>query len=83
MTPEEEFCTYDTFKSLIPLLNSSESTSVQLWAIWSIHHFCSKNRENIPIVFGKLILSFEFLLSQEILRYVSQRRFIASNPVIN
>ncbi|XP_028404697.1 protein zyg-11 homolog [Dendronephthya gigantea] len=35
---------YRTFKSFVPLLNSS-FPDVQLWAIWAIHHVCSQKVE--------------------------------------
>jgi hypothetical protein len=38
------FVSFSTFQAL---LNSFASPAVQFWAIWTIHHFCSENRELI------------------------------------
>ncbi len=34
-----------SFSSFQPLLASSVSPAVQIWAIWTIHHLCSENRK--------------------------------------
>ncbi|XP_027628015.1 protein zyg-11 homolog A [Tupaia chinensis] len=35
--------TYRSFKAFFPLLGNFSQPEVQLWALWAIHHVCSKN----------------------------------------
>ncbi|CAH6790634.1 protein zyg-11 homolog A [Phodopus roborovskii] len=35
--------TYRSFKSFFPLLGNFSQPEVQLWALWAMHHVCSKN----------------------------------------
>ncbi|KAG7188107.1 hypothetical protein KM043_015956 [Ampulex compressa] len=42
-TPQGEMVAYRTFQPFYPLLRCSESYPVQLWAVWAIHHVCTKN----------------------------------------
>ncbi|XP_004699716.1 protein zyg-11 homolog A [Echinops telfairi] len=35
--------TYRSFKAFFPLLGSFSQPEVQLWALWAMHHVCSKN----------------------------------------
>lgn len=41
--PEIEMVAYRSFNPFLPLLRCHESPQVQLWAVWAIHHVCSKN----------------------------------------
>lgn len=41
--PEIEMVAYRSFNPFLPLLRCQESPEVQLWAVWAIHHVCSKN----------------------------------------
>merc|ERR1719193_1549766 len=41
--PEEEMVAYRSFKPFFPLLDDKQDESVQLWAVWAIHHVCTKN----------------------------------------
>ncbi|KAH9488283.1 Protein zyg-11 B [Bulinus truncatus] len=40
--PKAEMVAYRSFKPFFPLLQSHD-TPIQLWAVWAIHHVCSKN----------------------------------------
>ena len=44
-TPEAEMVAYRSFVPFLPLLSCFDAPAVQLWAIWAIHHVCSKNRK--------------------------------------
>lgn len=44
-SPETEMVAYRSFNPFFPLLEAHVSPHVQLWAVWAIHHVCSKNRE--------------------------------------
>lgn len=41
--PENEMVAYRSFNPFFPLLTCFETYEVQLWAVWAIHHVCSKN----------------------------------------
>jgi len=41
--PEEEMVAYRSFKPFFPLLEPLQEEAVQLWAVWAIHHVCTKN----------------------------------------
>lgn len=34
---------YRSFSPFLPLLDCIETPEVQMWAVWAIHHVCSKN----------------------------------------
>ena len=38
---------YRSFTPFFPLMAENQEYSVQLWAVWAIHHVCSKNRKYI------------------------------------
>merc|ERR1719479_458777 len=42
-TPESEMVAYRSFTPFFPLMAENQEYSVQLWAVWAIHHVCSKN----------------------------------------
>lgn len=42
-TPENEMVAYRSFNPFLPLLRCESCSEVQLWAVWAIHHVCSKN----------------------------------------
>lgn len=42
-TPENEMVAYRSFNPFLPLLRCETFPEVQLWAVWAIHHVCSKN----------------------------------------
>lgn len=42
--PETEMVAYRSFKPFFPLLKRDMDHEVQLWAVWAIHHVCTKNR---------------------------------------
>lgn len=44
-TPQGEMVAYRSFQPFFPLLRCSEAYPVQLWAVWAIHHVCTKNRK--------------------------------------
>lgn len=44
-TPQGEMVAYRSFQPFFPLLRCSDAYPVQLWAVWAIHHVCTKNRK--------------------------------------
>lgn len=42
-SPDTEMVAYRSFNPFFPLLRCSASYEVQLWAVWAMHHVCSKN----------------------------------------
>ncbi|XP_017762696.1 PREDICTED: protein zyg-11 homolog B-like [Eufriesea mexicana] len=42
-TPQGEMVAYRSFFPFLPLLRCSDAYPVQLWAVWAIHHVCTKN----------------------------------------
>ncbi|XP_054723856.1 protein zyg-11 homolog B-like [Uloborus diversus] len=43
--PETEMVAYRSFNPFYPLFSTSRPYQVQLWAVWAVHHVCSKNRK--------------------------------------
>lgn len=43
--PDSEMVAYRSFKPFFPLLRTDMDYQVQLWAVWAIHHVCTKNRK--------------------------------------
>lgn len=41
--PEGEMVAYRSFYPFISLLTCNDAPEVQLWAVWAIHHVCTKN----------------------------------------
>lgn len=41
--PEGEMVAYRSFHPFLSLLQCYEAPQVQLWAVWAIHHVCTKN----------------------------------------
>jgi len=41
--PKEEMVAYRSFRPFFPLLAVRQEEAVQLWAVWAIHHVCTKN----------------------------------------
>lgn len=41
--PEGEMVAYRSFYPFISLLTCNDAPQVQLWAVWAIHHVCTKN----------------------------------------
>jgi len=46
-TPQGEMVAYRSFQPFFPLLRCTDSYPVQLWAVWAIHHVCTKNRKSL------------------------------------
>ena len=82
-TPESEMVAYRSFTPFFPLMAENQEYSVQLWAIWAIHHVCSKNpkrylpmlvfQEGIKVLLTLVdakVQGMVFQLSQEILDIV-------------
>ncbi|KAL1415662.1 hypothetical protein MTO96_029082 [Rhipicephalus appendiculatus] len=42
-SPDTEMVAYRSFNPFFPLLRCNTSCEVQLWAVWAMHHVCSKN----------------------------------------
>ncbi|XP_048509756.1 protein zyg-11 homolog B-like isoform X2 [Athalia rosae] len=42
-TPGGEMVAYRSFQPFFPLLRCADAHPVQLWAVWAIHHVCTKN----------------------------------------
>jgi len=45
-TPQGEMVAYRSFQPFFPLLRCTDAYPVQLWAVWAIHHVCTKNRKS-------------------------------------
>lgn len=43
--PENEMVAYRSFKPFFPLLRREMDYQAQLWAVWAVHHVCTKNRK--------------------------------------
>lgn len=43
--PDSEMVAYRSFKPFFALLKLDMDFQVQLWAVWAIHHVCTKNRK--------------------------------------
>lgn len=43
--PDSEMVAYRSFKPFFSLLRKDMDHEVQLWAVWAIHHVCTKNRK--------------------------------------
>lgn len=43
--PDSEMVAYRSFKPFLSLLQKDMNHEVQLWAVWAIHHVCTKNRK--------------------------------------
>lgn len=41
--PDNEMVAYRSFKPFFPLLKVGVDYRVQLWAVWAVHHVCTKN----------------------------------------
>ncbi len=57
-----------SFKPFFPLLVRKQEEAVQLWAVWAIHHVCTKN----PARYVSIIVSLSHLspgLTSVLLRY--------------
>lgn len=52
-TPQGEMVAYRSFQPFFPLLKCSDAYPVQLWAVWAIHHVCTKNRELLTFYLKK------------------------------
>lgn len=44
--PDSEMVAYRSFKPFFSLLRRDMDHEVQLWAVWAIHHVCTKNRKS-------------------------------------
>ncbi len=56
-TPNFEMVAYRSFVPFIALLTCRPHPAVQLWALWAIHHVCTKSGckcEKKFIIFGSL-----------------------------
>jgi Zyg-11 family protein len=42
-TPDEEMVAYRSFRPFFPLMETRQPFPVQMWAMWAIHHVCTKN----------------------------------------
>uniref|UniRef100_UPI00358F754E protein zyg-11 homolog B-like n=1 Tax=Myxine glutinosa TaxID=7769 RepID=UPI00358F754E len=42
-SPDCEMVAYRSFSPFFPLIECSSAPAVQLWAVWAMHHVCSKN----------------------------------------
>lgn len=43
--PSFEMVAYRSFEPFISLLDNDRHESISLWALWAIHHVCTKNRK--------------------------------------
>ena len=67
-TPKEEMVAYRSFRPFFPLMGVNQPKAVQLWAVWAVHHVCSKNREHSisHFVVTQYFISFHHLHFQPI-----------------
>ncbi|XP_012216425.1 protein zyg-11 homolog B-like isoform X2 [Linepithema humile] len=49
-TPQGEMVAYRSFQPFFPLLRCTDAYPVQLWAVWAIHHVCTKNPKRYCIM---------------------------------
>lgn len=54
--PESEMVAYRSFRPFFPLLRKDIEYHVQLWAVWAIHHVCTKNRKFLYCIKSLLCL---------------------------
>nr|CAI5823590.1 unnamed protein product [Callosobruchus analis] len=52
--PESEMVAYRSFRPFFPLLRVEMDYRVQLWAVWAIHHVCTKIVRIYTILMYKL-----------------------------
>lgn len=52
--PDSEMVAYRSFRPFFPLLGLEMDRQVQLWAVWAIHHVCTKNRKLYSFNNGKI-----------------------------
>jgi hypothetical protein len=54
-----EIVFYDSLKPLLPILEFYESPVIQLWAVWTLNHLFTKNREKFLNIFfvSKILVS--------------------------
>ena len=69
-TPENEMVAYRSFNPFLSLLRCDYFPEVQLWAVWAIHHVCSKN----PGRYCEMLLQGETLTLFKRVMETSQER---------
>uniref|UniRef100_T1J5A3 Uncharacterized protein n=1 Tax=Strigamia maritima TaxID=126957 RepID=T1J5A3_STRMM len=75
VTPEGEMVAYRSFSPFFPLLTCYETKEVQLWAVWAVHHVCTKNTKRYcPMLLeeGGVKLLVELLSSLQISNEVKE-----------
>ena len=68
--PQLEMVAYRSFNPFLPLLRCQESPEVQLWAVWAIHHVCSKN----ALRYSEMLLQKDTLNLFKTVYYSAQER---------
>ena len=61
-TPKEEMVAYRSFRPFFPLMGVNQPKAVQLWAVWAVHHVCSKNREHPILILQSHNILFNFII---------------------
>lgn len=79
-TPTGEMVAYRSFQPFFPLLRCADAHPVQLWAVWAIHHVCTKNRKfsllRLPIIHSCCIIWQSFgLQDRDNVRLISAKRY--------
>ena len=93
-TPENEMVAYRSFTPFFPLMAEKQEYAVQLWAVWAVHHVCSKNpkrycpmlvyEEGIRCVLTLIEAKVEgtvFRLCQEILNIIVKESFMSESAL--
>lgn len=70
--PDSEMVAYRSFKPFFPLLRREMDFPVQLWAVWAIHHVCTKNR--MLIYYFQWRIKQYYCFSCSILPHVERRK---------
>ncbi|XP_015836544.1 protein zyg-11 homolog isoform X2 [Tribolium castaneum] len=62
--PDSEMVAYRSFRPFFSLLRIEMDYQVQLWAVWAIHHVCTKNRK----------CTYSWHMGKTVLRHVTRRK---------
>ena len=69
-TPENEMVAYRSFTPFFPLMAENQEYAVQLWAVWAIHHVCSKNpMRYCPMLVYEEGIRYVLMLIEALVKY--------------
>lgn len=80
--PDTEMVSYRSFRPFFPLLRTDADHRVQLWAVWAIHHVCTKNPKRYCLMLRE---ECGVQLLQDIVFYEGANELIKtiSNQILN